>query len=51
MLNREAAAQAYYVMVENFNMRQFSHWQISLIIEERDTSTQVVHRTDSDNLH
>lgn len=34
LLNREATAQAYYVMVAKFNMRQFSHWQISLTLEE-----------------
>lgn len=31
---REATAQAYYVMIEKFNMKQFSDWQISLILDE-----------------
>ena len=34
---REVTVQVYYVMVENFNMRHFSDWQISLILQKRDT--------------
>lgn len=34
---REATAQAYYVMIEKFNMKQFSDWQISLILDEWET--------------
>lgn len=43
----EATVQIYYVTVENFNMRQFPNWQISMILEKRDTR-QVVQSTDSD---
>lgn len=32
---REATAQAYYVMAENCNTKQFSDWQISLILDGR----------------